>query len=154
SYRISGGKVEFIDQMPPSADWFLLKDDGAVDPKHRDSMQDRVRDQGNDFLMLDAKLAYDIGMSKGTADSVDELLSKMGVTRNYPVLKTSAGRTFGQWNKEISKAENDVGKLIREYRGVQVKPPAGYKERTAARSQKKTILRQVASIVDRYREGL
>lgn len=154
SYRMVGGKAELLAEMPPSTDWFLLKDDGAVNEERTDSMQDRVRAQGNDFLTLNARTAFDIGISQGTVNTTDELMIKLGEQRNYSILKNSASRVFKEWSKQVHKAENDYGKLLREFRAVTVKPPGGYKERTAYRSQRKNILRQLASVTDRYREAL
>lgn len=154
SYRMDGGKAELLMRMPESPDEILLKDDGAVNPDRSDIMQDVIRLKGNDYLTLDAKTAFDIGFSRGTADSVDELLSKMNVTRNYSVIKNNTGRIFGAWGKEIARAETDIERLLRAYRSVEVKPPAGYKERTAARGQQKAFLRQTQSIADRYREAI
>lgn len=154
SYRMEGGKAELLMRMPESPDEILLKDDGAVNQDRADIMQDVIRLKGNDYLTLDAKTAFDIGFTKGTADSVDELLSKMGITRNYSVLKNNSARVTAAWSREVGRAEADIQRLLREYRGVQVRPPGGYRERTAARGQRKSLLRQVQGIADRFREAI
>ena len=155
SYQIVGGQVKYLeDKMPEGPEWFLLKDDGIVEESHRDTPADRVRMKGNDLLTLDAKTAFDIGFSKGTADTLDELLSKMGITRNYAVVKSKAAPILRAWHVDVLKAEGDMRKLIRDYQGVQVKPPAEYAQRTAARGQRKGYLLQMKSIVEKYREGL
>lgn len=154
SYRVVNGKVEFLEDMPPTADWFLLKDDGAFNEAHRDSAQDLVRLKGNDILTLDAKTAFDIGFSNGTADTVEELLSKMGVTRGYAVIKNTSREVLSTWSREVGKAEDGAVKLIRQYQSVEVKAPGGFKERTAARTQRKNLLRQVQSVVGRYAEAI
>ncbi|MBY0261486.1 MAG: hypothetical protein K2Q20_04045, partial [Phycisphaerales bacterium] len=69
SYRMDGGKAELLMRMPESPDEILLKDDGAVNPDRADIMQDIIRLKGNDYLTLDSKTAFDIGFSRGTADS-------------------------------------------------------------------------------------
>jgi hypothetical protein len=154
SYRIVGGKVEFYEGMPPGPDWFLLKDDGAINEAHRDTLQDRVRLKGNDFLTLDAPTAFNIGFSKGTADSVDDLLAKMGITRNYAIMKTKSPEIWKDWSRNIDKAESDVARLIREFRAVEVKPPAQYEQRTEARGRRLRLLEQIKSIVKVYREAI
>ncbi len=154
SYRIVGGQVEFEEKMPPSPEWFLLKDDGAVNKDHADSMQDIVRMKGNDFLTLDARQAYDIGFSNGTADTLDELLGKMGITRNYSQLKGKSGVILKEWSANITKSELEVGKLLRMYRGVQVKAPGQYEQRTAARGERIRLLQQVQSILKQFGEGI
>lgn len=154
SYRIVGGQVEFVEEMPPNSEWFLLKDDGAENKDRSDTMQDVVRMRGNDFLTLDAKTAFDIGVSRGTADSVDELMSKMGITRNYAVMKHKSGGIYKEWSTEVARAENEVRRLLRAYGAVEVRPPQQYEQRTAARTQRKTILRQIQSTVKLYREAL
>lgn len=154
SYKMEGGKAVFIERMPQTADEILLKDDGPVNQDNADSMQDMVRMRGNDYLTLNAKTAFDIGLSGGTADTMDELLSKMGITRNYALMKNRSREVLGLWSRDIAKAENDIGKLLRDYRSVQVRPPGGYKERTAARTKQKTLLRQIQSIVVQYKEAL
>lgn len=154
SYRVAGGKVELLERMPETPDEILLKDDGRVNQERTDSLQDIVRMKGNDYLTLDALTAFNIGFSDGTADTVDELLSKLGVTRDYAIVKNTSGKVLNDWSREISKAEADIGKLIRSYRGVEVKAPGGYKERTAARTQQKNYLRQVQSIAKTYGEAI
>lgn len=155
SYQIVGGQVKYLeDKMPEGPEWFLLKDDGIVEESHRDTAADRVRMKGNDLLTLDAKTAFDIGFSKGTADNLDELLSKMGITRNYAIVKNKGGQILRAWHVDVIKAEGDMRKLIRDYQGVEVKAPGQYEQRTAARGQRKGYLRQMQSIVEKYRESL
>lgn len=151
SYRIVGGKAEFLEgKLPPDAEWYVLKDDGKDD--RADSIQDVIRMKGNDYLTLDAKTAFDIGFSKGTADSMDELLQKMGIERNYSLVKNRAGDTFREWSKSVGKAESDIERLIRQFRGIQVQ--GTYQERTAARGRQKTLLRQIQAIAKVYREAI
>lgn len=154
SYRVVGGQVEFLEDMPTSPEWFLLKDDGAVNEKHTDSMADIVRMRGNDYLTLDAKTAFEINLSKGTADTVEDLMVKMGITRNYSVLKNRANDVLKDWSEEVNRAETLFQKLLRDYQRVQVRPPGGYKERTAARTQQRNILRQMQSVVKQYEESV
>jgi len=154
SYRIVGGQVEFAETMPPTPEWFLLKDDGGINEARRDTMQDVVRMKGNDFLTLDAKKAYDIGLSKGMADSVDELMDKMGITRNYAQMKNKSGQILKDWSKNVSKTEKEVERLIKAFRGVEVKAPGQYEQRTAARGERIRYLQQIKSIMGQYAEAI
>lgn len=154
SYKIVGGDVKFLPRMPEGPDEILLKDDGAVNPEHSDSMEDMVRMKGNDYLTLDAVTAQRIGFSKGTADTLDDLMFKMGITRNYSQLKNKSRDILAEWAQDVAKAERDLQKIFRDYQGVQVKPPGGYKERTAARTIRKGYLRQAMSIAEKYGEAI
>lgn len=155
SYRIVGGKAEFLeDKTPPGPEWLVLKDDGLSNADNADSMADRVRMKGNDLLTLDARTAFDIGFSKGTASTVEEILTSIGVTRNYSIVKNKSKQIFSDWAKDLDKAEQDALRLIRQFQGVEVRAPGGYKERTAARTQQINILRQLQSVVERYIEAI
>jgi hypothetical protein len=155
SYQIVGGQVKFLEnQMPPNAEWFVLKDDGPINKNHADTMQDMVRMKGNDYLTLDAKTAFDIGYSKGTADTVTDLMSQMGVQRGFAVMRNHSPQIFRNWSKDVSKTENEVIKLLRELKNVEVKPPGQYEQRTEARGRKLRILEQLRSIIGQYKESL
>lgn len=155
SYRINNGEVEFLDRMPPGPEWILLKDDGAVNSEHADSAEDMVRLRGNDYLTLDALTAQRIGWSKGTADTLDDLLVKMGITRNWERVKENrSGAIIRSWSKDVGKAESDFYRLWRSYNRITVRPPGGYRERTAARTQQKNTLREIKSLLEKYREAI
>ena len=154
SYRMVNGKVEFLERMPESPDEILLKDDGPVNRDRTDILQDVIRMRGNDYMTLNAKAAFDIGFSRGTADTLDDLMVLLGVTRNYAVVRSPAPKILSKWSREVQRAETDVRRLIRQYQAVEVKEPGGFKERTAARSQRKALLRQIQSVADRYREAI
>lgn len=155
SYRMVGGKPEFLEgSMPPGPEWFVVKDDGPINDENRDTMADLVRMNGNDYLTLGSQSAFDIGFSKGTADTVDDLLFKMGIDRNFAVVKNRSGDVFKEWSKDVGKCEQDIGKLIRQFQNVEVRAPAGYRERTAARTQRINILRQIQSVAREFAEAL
>jgi hypothetical protein len=132
----------------------LLKDNGTDVKERRDNVKDVVRMKGNDFLTLDAVTAQKIGLSKGTADTVEDLLFDMGIPRNYAIVKNKSDKIFADWRKKVADAEKQILRLYDQYNSVQVKQPGGFKERTAARSQRKTILRQILSVVQSYEESM
>ncbi len=155
SYRMVGGKPEFLEnKMPPGPEWFVIKDDGPINQENQDSLADIVRMNSNDYLTLGSQSAFDIGFSKGTADTVDDLMFRMGITRNYAIVKHRSNEVFKEWSKDVSKCEADVLRLIRQYQGVTVRAPGGYRERTAARTQQINILRQIQSTVRSYAEAI
>jgi hypothetical protein len=156
SYRIVGGQVDFLEgQMPPGPEWFLLKDDGAMNKDHADTMQDRIRLQGNDFLTLDARTAAEIGFSLGTADNIETLLNQINITRNYAIVKNKSPQIFGEWSKNLGKAEEDITRLLAEFREVdRISPPGDYDKRAAARGRGIRIFESIRSIMKNYSEAL
>ena len=155
SYRIVGGQVEWLEgRMPTDPSWFILKDDGPTNDEHKDTMQDLVRLKGNDYLTLDARTAFDIGLSKGTADTVEELMSKLNVTRGWAQVKQKSDQNFKDWGKDVDKAETNFGRMYQKYERVAVSPPGQYEQRTAARGQRKAILREMQGILKVYAESI
>lgn len=154
SYRMEGGKAVLLERMPQSPDEIVLKDDGPTNEVNRDTVQDIVRYKINDYLTLDAKTAQIIGFSNGTADTLDDLLFRMNITRNYAEVKTGAAKSLKDWGAAVVKAERDLRELWQKYQSVRVRDPGGYNERTAARTQRKTILRQMLSLFEKYEEAL
>jgi hypothetical protein len=154
SYKIEGGKAKFFERMPESPDEILLKDRGMIQESQADTLADTVRLRGNDLLTLDARTAFDIGFSKGTADTIDELIFKLGVTRDYAILKTRSPNLIKSWTKELTDAEQSIRGLIEQFQRVEVRPPGGYRERTAARGQQLRLLRQIEPLVERYKEAI
>jgi hypothetical protein len=152
SYKMLGGKAEFLERMPESADEFLLTDNGQGE--NRDSLEDLVRYKGNDALTLDARTAERIGFSKGTVSDLRALMLAMGIVRDYVVIDGASAGIFKRWSEEVTKAERDVQRLINDFQRVEVRAPGQYRERTAARTQQKSILRQLRGIVQRYKEAL
>ena len=148
SYKIEGGKAVLKEERPDSPEWILLKDDGQEE--RADSAADMMRMQGNDYLTFNANIAQILGWSKGTADSVDDLLFKMGVDRNVSVLKTKAPRLLAARSADIRKAETNLRDLLDKYQRVRVRDPGGYRERTAARGQRISILKEMISIIKRF----
>lgn len=152
SYRMVGGKAEFLERMPEAADEFLLTDDGEGD--RRDGPQERIRYLGDDVLTLNAQTAERIGMSKGTVDNLTELMYAMGFTREFNEVKGKSSDIFKRWSEEINRAESNLQRLLRLFQTVEVREPGQYRERTAARGQQKTYLREARSIFMRYKEAL
>ena len=152
SYRMSGGKAEFLERLPEAADEFLLTDDGAED--RRDGVQELIRYKGNDVLTLDALTAERIGFSKGTVADLRELMYALGYTRDFVEVKGRAKDIIKAWAEEVNRGEANLRRLAQQFNNVEVREPGQYKERTAARTQQKSILREMRGIYNRYRESL
>jgi len=152
SVSFKDGVPVFHERMPENADETLLTDDGV--DKNQDIFQDIIRGKGNDVLTLGSDMAFRIGLSKGTADTLDDLMDRMGLPRNYQVVKGKGSQIIKTWGKNVSDAEGNITRLIRELRRQEVKAPGGYKERTEYRGRRKAILRQIQSILRRYQESI
>lgn len=152
SYRLEGGKPVYIEGMPTGPSEFLLTDDGKGE--NQDTMPDFLRFKANDVLMLDAVTAQRLGISRGTADTQDQLLLAMGFTREYNLTTGNSKKIFSDWSANVGKAEQEVGRLMREYQRVEVRAPGGFKERTEARGQQKRFLLGIKGQLDRFGEAI
>lgn len=148
-YKMEGGKAVIYERMPQSADEHLLADDGTENP---DTIRDLARGLGNDTLTLDARVARDLGVSKGTVDTLDDLLYELGIERNHVVVSDKAERIMTGWADACDKAEKDMRRLWREVNQIQV--AGDYRERTAARGQQKRKIRQIIRLIDQYGEAV
>jgi hypothetical protein len=151
SYKIEGGKPVLLERMPEGPDEILLTDDGKEDRKDTD--RDLARGLGNDVLTMDAETAFKLGFSSGTADSLDDLLTAMGVARNHVKLNTRSEQVLKGWRDNVASAMREIRSLWRKYGEVTVAPPAGHRERTAARGQQIRILQDMLTLAKRYREA-
>ena len=148
-YKMEGGKAVIYDRMPQSADEHLLADDGTESP---DTERDLARGLGNDTLTLDARVARDLGVSKGTVDTLDDLLYELGIERNHVIVSDKSERILTNWADACDKAEKDMRRLWREVGQIQV--AGDYRERTAARGQQKRKIRQIIRLIDQYGEAV
>jgi hypothetical protein len=152
SYKIEGGKAVLKEDRPDSAEWTLLKDDGK--DERADSPTDYLRMQTNDYLNFNATNAQTLGWSRGTADTLDDLLFKMGIDRNFSVLKTKAEKIMKGRSKALTEAEQSLRDLAVKFNNVRLRDPGGYKERTAYRGQRMAILKQAIALLKRYDRDL
>ncbi len=152
SYRMVGGKAEFLERLPESADEFLLTDDG--EGERRDGLDALIRYQGDDVLTLTSVVAERIGFSKGTATDIRELMYRLGFTRDYVEVKGRGNDILKSWGEEVDRAESNLRRLAQQFGNVEVRAPGEYRERTAARTQQKNLLREIRGIFNRYRESL
>jgi hypothetical protein len=138
--------------MPESPDEFLLTDDAQG--SNEDGETALARGEGNDCLTLTADIAYKLGVSKGTVDSLDDLLFQLGIARNGQVVKGQSEQVLKGWRDGLASAKRQLPKLWRDFNDVQVKAPGGYQQRSQARGQQKSILEQMQAIEKKYEEAL
>jgi len=126
----------------------LLTDDGKGDNKDDDRAL--VRGEGNDTLTLTADLAETLGISKGTVDTLDDLLYQLDLDREHKIVKTHAKKIMEQWSRSVESAERQIMRLWREFNETQVS--GDRKERTMARAKKMRILKEIISLLNKYHE--
>ena len=113
SVRIRGGKPEYMLRAPTpeeAADgWILLTDDGKG--PNKDTMADAVRERGNDVLNLDADWAQRLLISKGTADSLEDLMFLLGYGSNFVEVEGRGDKIMEDWSSRIEQARDNLGRL-------------------------------------------
>ncbi len=152
SYKWVGGKPVFIEAMPSSPDEILLTDDGLED--RADSIQELARGQGNDVLTLDADTAKKLLISKGTVDTLDDLLFSLGISRNYQRVDDRSNQIMEGWTRALTYAKKDLRRLWQEFNEVQVQPPGDYSARSRARGARIAKLEEMKRIIRRFDEAL
>lgn len=151
SVKFEGGRPVLLERMPQSADEILLTDDGSKD-ENKDSDEALARGEGKNVLTLTADLAYKLGISKGTVDSLPDLLHALNLDRTSEVLKGQADHIMKSWRDGLDDAKRTLPKLWEKYQGVQVQ--GDYSERSAARSKQISILTEMQQIEKKYEECL
>lgn len=152
SYSIEGGKPVFHEREPTNPGEFLLTDDGAGDKKDDDRALARA--EGNDTLTLNAKLARDVGISRGTVDTLDQLLFELGVAQNNRRVDQRSAQIFDNWERQIDSAKRRLRTLLEEYTEAQGAPGGTFEERTRQRGIRKSRLQEMLAIYRRVGEGI
>ena len=147
-YRMEGGKPVYYTEPVPGAE--LLTDDG--EGENEDTMQQRVRGEGNDALTLRAELAQKLGVSKGTVDTMEDLMWSLGILENYELVEDKPERIFERWSSAIDRLEVELPKMFREYDEIQI--TGDYNQRKQARGAKMNILKKMIREIERYSESL
>lgn len=157
-------KLEKPTDLELAEGWIVLTDDGKGSNKDKT----RVGGKGDDTLTLNAEWAERLGISDGTADTLDQLADQLGIGSNYTVLKdTKGGKALKEWtegaNDALSKIRNEqiAGFLGIEFRGpgslwvelseVKAEPDDEDGPRTEM-SRRLSIMRQISSVVGGYAE--
>lgn len=149
--RWRGGEPQYITWEPRPDDgdgWVVLTDDGQGNNK------DEFSFEGNDVLTLDADLAQNLLVSKGTVDSLDDLAYELKLSRDYTVVDGKAKQILSDWRDRVGRAEDELKRLRKRFdeagasRGGQrttrtVGSPAG---------RQINILKQIRALLTAYQE--
>lgn len=161
-YRVENGEVRFEmrrDNEPPlGGGWIRLTDTG--EDEFADTDSDVVRLLGNDTLTLDADTAFKIGFSKGTADSLDDLLFELGIEdRAYIIddedgdgLADSSDRIGETWGRGLTSALRTLRNIERDIANIRVPDNAGDRAQQIREAQTLRILRRAIQLLNRYEE--
>jgi len=152
-YRLEGGEPVFLTRKPTEEElaegWEILSDDG----KGENADKNKVRFT-NDQLVLDARIAQVLGVSKGNAKDVEELAFALDVQRNYSEVENRGQKIFDAWKKAKDEAFTQIntrdGTLWRDYQRIQV--GGDFDDRRRLRGQQLTILKQIRGLVTRFAE--
>lgn len=152
SVKYEGGRPVYLERMPQGADEFLLTDDGT--DERQDTDIELARGEGNDVLTLTAETARNLQVSKGTVNSLDELLDALNLSRSNEMVDKRSKQITEGWSKNLADSKRSLKRLWREANEVQVKSPGGYTERTQARGARRSKLEEMLRIYARYGEGI
>lgn len=150
SYRLEGGRPVYLEREPESTTEFLLTNNALLDG-NEDSIQDLARGRGKNWLTLREDTALILGVSKGTASTMDDLLFELGIARNHELVGDSE-RIMKGWSDSIERAERALARVFREYNEIQVEGDWG--ERRRARGQQRAKLQQMIGLLQRYEEAI
>jgi hypothetical protein len=154
SYRIEGGRPVYLERMPESIDEILLTDDADEQAGRADTIDRLARGEGDDCLTLNADLAFKLGVSKGTTDTMDDLIFKLGIARESEMVKGNSQRITKGWIDGLEDAKRKLRKLWEEYENVQVAQPAQFPQRTQARGRQKAIIEDMQQLLKKYEEAI
>lgn len=149
SVKMEGGKPLLLERLPERPDEELLTDNGEGENKDPDTAL--ARGEGNDVLTLNADRASQLGVSKGTVDTLDDLLFELGVPRNYVKVDGKAERIMKSWSEGVEEAIRTIRRLRREANEIAV-AGAEFQERSQARGQRKQRLQEIQQLLRRYGE--
>ncbi|MBX3360718.1 MAG: hypothetical protein KF705_04645 [Phycisphaeraceae bacterium] len=151
SVGFEGGRPVYHEGMPRAdRGEILLTDDGQGE--NEDNIQQLARGEGNDNLTLKADIAFKIGVSKGTVDSLEDLMRELGIARTYTLIPGKSDQIFKNWSEGLQRASRDSRKLWEDYQRIQV--GGSYEERRRARGQQIRLLDDLEKVLKRYEEAL
>lgn len=151
SFSQEGGKPIFKYDL--SGDEVLVDGGGGPNKERRDTFEQLVRFEGNDVLTLNANVAYKLGVNKQNAATEDDLVSNMGVERNYVMITDRARKIFRDWTEEVGNAERTFAKAWRDYNDIQV-TGATAAERNSLRGRRLSILNNIKRELEKYKESI
>lgn len=149
SYRIENGRPVLHEGLPRTElGEILLTDDGAGE--NVDSEAERARGLGNDTLTLTADIARDLGISKGTVETLDDLLFELEIDRRHRIIEGRSERVLEQWTRSVESGERQLTDLLEQFGRIQVQGER--RERITARATQMRLIQQMISLLKRYEE--
>ena len=100
---------------------------------------------------LKADIALKLGVSSGTADSLDELLEQLGILRNHTMVEGRSDQILSTWARNVAQAQRKIGRLFRDYE--QVQGGGTLREQRQAISRRISILEEIQGLYRRYGES-
>jgi hypothetical protein len=148
SYRMEGGKPVFVERAPERPDEFAL-----TSGEMGDSMQASVRGMTSSVLTLNADTARAINVSKGTADTLDDLVFQLGISRNHQIVDGKSKRIQDNWKRDVNNATKEIKRLLEEFAeeesgGGVVAGTGTYEQRTQSRGKQ---IRRYDTIINRLK---
>lgn len=153
---------ERLDNNPPppsmGAGWERLTDTGEDEFADADAMV--VRFMGNDTLNFNADTARKINFSKGTADTMDDLLFELGIEDRAYIVDDADGDGFADsaerigetWSRGLVSARRTLQNIDRDIANIRVPENAGDRAQQIRDSQTLRILRRAIQLLNRYEE--
>lgn len=152
SVRFVGGQPEFFEGVPTRDGDIQLTNNGRIQ-EQRDTIQMLARGEGKNVLTLRADLAMKLGVSKGTADTLQDLMFHLGIARNHEVVSGQSERIMKQWRDSVAAAERNLRRSWHtDYREIRVE--GDVRQRNAARSRQIRIIDEMQSLLRRYEEAI
>lgn len=149
SVSFEGGRPVFHERAAGPGE-ILLTDDGK--DANADTIQERARGEGNDVLTLHADLARNLLVSKGEADTYEELWSRLGIARSYQLVPGRAAQIMQNWSRGLDNAKRQLRRVVEDFGRVQVQ--GDYDDRKRARGQQIRLLDEMDKILKRFGEGI
>lgn len=149
SYTMEGGKARLSEDYLGE----VIKEDPLEDEARRDNVEQVARLEGNDTLTLRTELATRLGLARGKADTLEEIMDDQGFGRNYQVIDGRAKRILDNWSSDVRRAEDEFQSLWRDFNDIQVTGQTP-QERNQKRGAQLGVLRKVKALLDRYREAI
>lgn len=167
-YKVEFGQPVFFEtitgEVPEGPGWTQLTDDGQGE--NEDTDRQIVRGEANDTLTLDSDIAQNIGFSRGTVDTLDDLFFMLGIEDRAVVigdadgsgLSDAAERALDGWSDGLIRAWRKVRRLeqdIADIRPPQIRnDPGGQRARNAVRAQQKRLIENAIRLLTQYAEVL
>lgn len=145
AFRLEGGKPVYIEHEPRPQDgpgWTVLTDDGQGDNADTSPLE------GNDVLNLGADIALTLGVSEGTASTVDDLAFMLGFRDDYDIVTGKGRDIISDWQTRLARSVDQLQRLL-----DQANQRGGRNNRAALGRQLRT-LEEARSILTTYAEVL